>query len=141
VEILQLLVLVLLSGEHAATELLSTVNYSAISSQPPCRALMHCQPSNELSAGQGSSLYSLGADPGENTSSSFSIAVIGGCIAIARISFPQRLTEPLLRNGHASTLPLHSNGCTHRVPRGPSLATGLYAIIYICTPCGKFKIF
>jgi hypothetical protein len=34
----------------------------------------------------GSSLYSLGADPTENTASnSFSIVVIGGCLAITRI--------------------------------------------------------
>jgi hypothetical protein len=44
-------------------------------------------PATELkSAGLGFSLYSLGADPTENTASdSFSIVVMGGCLAIARI--------------------------------------------------------
>jgi hypothetical protein len=37
-EILQLPALTLLSGEYPATELLSTVNYSAISSQPPLQS-------------------------------------------------------------------------------------------------------
>jgi hypothetical protein len=39
------------------------------------------------SASLGSSLYSLGAEPTENTSTnSFSVVVMGSCLAIARIS-------------------------------------------------------
>jgi hypothetical protein len=42
------------------------------------------------SAGQGSSLYSLGAGPTENTvSNSQSIAVMGVCLTIGRIPFPR----------------------------------------------------
>jgi hypothetical protein len=42
------------------------------------------------SSGLGSSLYSLGADPIEITAAkSFSIVVMSGCLAIARISFPR----------------------------------------------------
>jgi hypothetical protein len=38
------------------------------------------------SSGLGSSLYSLGLDPTENTASnSFYVVVMGGCLAIAQI--------------------------------------------------------
>jgi hypothetical protein len=43
------------------------------------------------SADLGSSLHSLGADPTEITASNnFSIVVMVGCLAIARISFPKK---------------------------------------------------
>jgi hypothetical protein len=58
----------------------------------PCRARLNCQPSTDSSAGLGFSLYSLGADPTENTASnSPSIVVMGSRVAIARISFPLEL--------------------------------------------------
>jgi hypothetical protein len=48
---------------------------------------LDCRFSAELhSADLGSSLYSLGADPTENTASNSSSFVVGGCLAITRIS-------------------------------------------------------
>jgi hypothetical protein len=82
------------------------LNYGAISSQPPFQSSTEMpslnwthSPINYFislhstklpSAGLGSSIYRLAADPTENTASnSSSIAVIGGCLAIARISVPR----------------------------------------------------
>jgi hypothetical protein len=64
--------------------------------------------SQSHSAGLGSSLYSLEADPKGNTASnSFSIAVMGGCLAIAWISF-----TCLPSNGSSSSRSLHCSGTT-----------------------------
>jgi hypothetical protein len=81
-------------------------------------------------AGLGPSLYSLEAGPTENTTSSSPIVVMGGCLAIARTSFPRkRVNEPLLRNGRLFICLLYSNGCT-RLLRGLCLATGSCATVF-----------
>jgi hypothetical protein len=72
----------------------------------------------ELSIRLGSSLYSLGADPTENTASNSSSLAIGGCLTIARISLtylPAVTKQQLLS----------------RLFRGLCVATGLYATILL----------
>jgi hypothetical protein len=74
----------------------------------------------------GSSLYSLGVDPTENTDSNdSSVVVMDGCLAIEWISVP-----PLLRAGCLFIRLLHSNSCT-RPFRGLCPTTVLYATV--CT--------
>jgi hypothetical protein len=101
------------SGQHSTSELLSTVNSTATPPllSLPCRTRLNCQPSinwvpgwrpfhtnllvfssqaefqqNCHSAGLGSSLYSLRADPTENTASSNPyILVMDGCLTIAQM--------------------------------------------------------
>jgi hypothetical protein len=87
---------------------LSTYHYSFHSPFPG-----HC------SAGLGFLLYSLGADPTENTASNNpTIVVMGGCLAIDWILFPQEhVYQPLPSSDHC----LQSH----------CLATGLYATIWI----------
>jgi hypothetical protein len=69
----------------------------------PWRPQMNCQPPTELthqplhftsvnwtvSTRLGSSLYSLWANPTENTVSNSSIVVMGSCLAVVRVPFPR----------------------------------------------------
>jgi hypothetical protein len=70
-------------------------------------------------AGFGSMLYSLGADPTENTAFNISSFVVGV------------FTDPLPRNGRLLIHLLHSNGCARCLFQGLGLATGLYATMSI----------
>jgi hypothetical protein len=83
------------------------------------------------SAGVGFSLYSLGADPTENTaSSSFSI-VIDSCLAIGRILFPrERVYRAIVQKRPFIYSPIAQQRL-HSLSRGPCLATGLYTTIYV----------
>jgi hypothetical protein len=82
-------------------------------------------------AGLGPSLYSLGADPTENTTSS-SPVVVGGCVAIVRTSYRVNVfTEPLLRNGRLFICLLYSNGCTRCSLRGLCLAKSSCATVFL----------
>jgi hypothetical protein len=58
-----------------------------------------------------SSLYNLGTNPTENTSSNnLSIVVMGGCLARDWISFPwERVYRPLTSNAYSFSRSLHSN--------------------------------
>jgi hypothetical protein len=132
----------LLPGEFPATELLSTVISIIAPSllSLPCRARLNCKSSTELShsittslpstelhsAGLESSLYSLGADPTENT------ILLLLCACFRRHVF----TEPLLRNGlHNPVVLLLRASVLQALPsndrclQSHRLTTGLYEIV------------
>jgi hypothetical protein len=95
---------------------------------PPCRAKFstaNLQISfNHLWAGLGSSLYSFGADPAENTTFNSSFIIVGV------------FTYPLPRCGRLFIRLLRSNGCGRCLFRGLCLATGLYATeLYFMISC------
>jgi hypothetical protein len=83
---------------HPETELLSTVNWTVAPSilSLPCRAQLNCKPSTEathqplhFTQPNCTQPYSLGADPTENTACNGSSVVMGGCLELARMSFPR----------------------------------------------------
>jgi hypothetical protein len=101
------------------------LNWIVIFSQPPLQSsaelpnLNRTHPlTNQLLhftslhfAGLGSSLYILGADPKENTAFDICSVVMGGCLAIVRISFPRNgSTEPLPSKAYSLSRSLYSNG-------------------------------
>jgi hypothetical protein len=70
-------------------------------------------PLRPMAIGLGSSLYSLGANPTENTASnSPSIVVMGGSRAIVRISFRRERVYRVFAQKQPFFCLLHSNGCT-----------------------------
>jgi hypothetical protein len=138
----------LLSGEYPATELFSTVNSTIAPSllsalaeldsitnpqmnslpQQPA-VLLH---STELPISRPGVLYYLGAHPTENTASnSPSIVVMGGCLAIARISFPREHVYRAVTQKRLCLSAYCKNGCTHCPSRGLCSATGLYVTLFI----------
>jgi hypothetical protein len=100
---------------------LPTVNYqlkySVIFSQPSLQSWQSLLIIR--STGLGSSLYSLGTDPTENTAFNSSSIVVG-------VS-----TNPLHRNGSLLIHLLHSNGWTPCLFKGLCQAMSLYATIFI----------
>jgi hypothetical protein len=85
-------------------------NGESSASRPHVVTLRRMSRNWTLSAGLRSSLYSLGADPTENTASNIpSFVVMGACL---RSDIVDGFTEPLPRNACSFPRSLHSNGTT-----------------------------
>jgi hypothetical protein len=94
----------------------------------PCRTQLNCQPWTDSipnSARLGSSLYSIGEDPTENTVSNNYSTVIDACLPIRCLETGCVTVVLLLRAYILWALP-SNNGCCLE---SHSLATGLYATL------------
>jgi hypothetical protein len=92
------------------------LNYSAISSQPPLQSSTQLPAFNWTPQPASDLLYIASGRTQQKTPTPIvSVVFLGGCLIIARMSFPRELVfmEPLPSNTYCFSWLLHSNGTTH----------------------------